>query len=471
MDNEAFRSLVNKNRKTTKQIAREAVENEFRKRKRKDTQGYGSDSDSDASRDAGRGRDAHVSRDATEEGKEAQAEPAWKKKTREKTEYRDRAKERREGKNVDYALFDVTTSRDDEKDKKREAELSKFLGGDEEHTHLVKGLDYALAQKVRREEMGEDLDEVLEVALKQGRGDKDGGLSSFKSELGRAMVTYLKKKENPVIVPVKINPSLQKSIQRAELEFSLYSDVRRRRNAWDAPRVSIRAFSGQEDVTVRKATPLDHQLIMTISKKIQAHLLRAKHCAKNAADEKDDANHDTKTTNNGAKSKPPPKDDDSGDDIFENVGTYVPPSTNAIKEATNTESTEPKHPTTDTQETAPKQKKSIFENLITPASKHVTTTAQPRLQIQPQHSNKNVINRDVIGASSDSSQPLERRRGPQTAVLEGFSMNHYSGGYGEEMDVDFGNFEEDERRKNRKDKEESGGGGGGKDDGAGENDF
>jgi hypothetical protein len=50
-------------------------------------------------------------------------------------------------------------------------------------------------------------------------------------------------------------------------------------------------------------------------------------------------------------------------------------------------------------------------------------------------------------------------------------MNHYSGGYGEEMDVDFGNFEEDERRKNRKDKEESGGGGGGKDDGAGENDF
>ena len=26
---------------------------------------------------------------------------------------------------------------------------SKFLGGDMEHTHLVKGLDYALLQKVR----------------------------------------------------------------------------------------------------------------------------------------------------------------------------------------------------------------------------------------------------------------------------------------------------------------------------------
>ena len=28
---------------------------------------------------------------------------------------------------------------------------SKFLGGDMEHTHLVKGLDFALLQKVRSE--------------------------------------------------------------------------------------------------------------------------------------------------------------------------------------------------------------------------------------------------------------------------------------------------------------------------------
>lgn len=28
---------------------------------------------------------------------------------------------------------------------------SKFLGGDMEHTHLVKGLDFALLQKVRAE--------------------------------------------------------------------------------------------------------------------------------------------------------------------------------------------------------------------------------------------------------------------------------------------------------------------------------
>merc|ERR1711874_764316 len=42
---------------------------------------------------------------------------------------------------------------------------SKFLGGDMEHTHLVKGLDFALLQKVRseiihRENAGEDEEEV-----------------------------------------------------------------------------------------------------------------------------------------------------------------------------------------------------------------------------------------------------------------------------------------------------------------------
>ena len=36
---------------------------------------------------------------------------------------------------------------------------SKFLGGDMEHTHLVKGLDYALLQKVRSELEQQELEE------------------------------------------------------------------------------------------------------------------------------------------------------------------------------------------------------------------------------------------------------------------------------------------------------------------------
>lgn len=33
-----------------------------------------------------------------------------------------------------------------------DAETTKYLGGDVEHTHLVKGLDYALLVKIREEE-------------------------------------------------------------------------------------------------------------------------------------------------------------------------------------------------------------------------------------------------------------------------------------------------------------------------------
>ncbi|CAM9375169.1 unnamed protein product, partial [Choristocarpus tenellus] len=59
--------------------------------------------------------------------------------------YRDRAEERRKGANPDYA---DKLNRLAEMD----AETSKYLGGDLEHTHLVKGLDYALLVKIREEE-------------------------------------------------------------------------------------------------------------------------------------------------------------------------------------------------------------------------------------------------------------------------------------------------------------------------------
>ena len=80
--------------------------------------------------------------------------------------YRDRAKERREGKNPDYQAEDpsqpgmgayravapdVKSGIDAAERRKQQIQESKFLGGDMEHTHLVKGLDYALLQKVRSE--------------------------------------------------------------------------------------------------------------------------------------------------------------------------------------------------------------------------------------------------------------------------------------------------------------------------------
>lgn len=76
--------------------------------------------------------------------------------------YRDRAKERRERKGEDGIAFLANVS----------AEHSKFLGGDMEHTHLVKGLDLQLLRKVQAQNtegngMGdkEIQDEDLEAAV------------------------------------------------------------------------------------------------------------------------------------------------------------------------------------------------------------------------------------------------------------------------------------------------------------------
>ncbi|CAF4422091.1 unnamed protein product [Rotaria magnacalcarata] len=94
--------------------------------------------------------------------------------------YRDRARERREViSNEDQVGVDLTTNTNQQATttgnyksvapdakgnfdaaarRKQMIEESKFLGGDLEHTHLVKGLDYALLQKVRAEIGPDDAD-------------------------------------------------------------------------------------------------------------------------------------------------------------------------------------------------------------------------------------------------------------------------------------------------------------------------
>ncbi|XP_050688454.1 protein Red-like isoform X2 [Eriocheir sinensis] len=92
--------------------------------------------------------------------------------------YRDRAKERREGKNPDYQAEDpsqagmggyravapdLKSGLDAAERRKQMIQESKFLGGDMEHTHLVKGLDYALLQKVRSEIQLKESEIILEM--------------------------------------------------------------------------------------------------------------------------------------------------------------------------------------------------------------------------------------------------------------------------------------------------------------------
>lgn len=91
--------------------------------------------------------------------------------------YRDRASERRQGVNPDYQSDDpVQTAQayravapdlkscfDAAERRRRMIQESKFLGGDMEHTHLVKGLDYALLQKVRSEIQHKEMEQEVEL--------------------------------------------------------------------------------------------------------------------------------------------------------------------------------------------------------------------------------------------------------------------------------------------------------------------
>lgn len=49
-----------------------------------------------------------------------------------------------------YVLFSLVSGETQAERRKQVIQESKYLGGDMEHTHLVKGLDYALLDKVTK---------------------------------------------------------------------------------------------------------------------------------------------------------------------------------------------------------------------------------------------------------------------------------------------------------------------------------
>lgn len=101
--------------------------------------------------------------------------------------YRDRAKERRDGiamdpnkgselfSNTAYHAVGPDNFEIDAAERRRQMiQESKYLGGDMEHTHLVKGLDYALLQKIRAEiQSNEDNEDISEEQITKAKDDND----------------------------------------------------------------------------------------------------------------------------------------------------------------------------------------------------------------------------------------------------------------------------------------------------------
>lgn len=111
-----------------------------------------------------------------EKGGEADAEAEARRKEQEK--YRDRAKDRRELKG-EYENI----AKEWEAQPELDIEQSKYMGGDLEHTHLVKGLDRALLSKVRTELLKKQkVDEVHKVRQERKAQQKK---KTFETLLGR----------------------------------------------------------------------------------------------------------------------------------------------------------------------------------------------------------------------------------------------------------------------------------------------
>ncbi|KAI5674149.1 hypothetical protein M9H77_14513 [Catharanthus roseus] len=124
----------------------------------------------------------------------------------EQPKYRDRAKERREDQNPDYEPTELghfhavappgTTDLRSADEHKLSIEKSKYLGGDVEHTHLVKGLDYALLNKVRSEidkkpDVGDDADEKV-------KGTKEDQMLSFRTATAKSVYQWIVKPQTVI---------------------------------------------------------------------------------------------------------------------------------------------------------------------------------------------------------------------------------------------------------------------------------
>ncbi|KAJ9512068.1 hypothetical protein QJQ45_004632 [Haematococcus lacustris] len=104
--------------------------------------------------------------------------------------YRDRAEERRRGINPDYVsankLLNVIGSDGGVDTSKLSIEDTKYLGGDLDHTHLVKGLDFALLQKTRSS---------TEKSKQEGEQGEDSVAKSGQGPDGKAAAGGAQKRE------------------------------------------------------------------------------------------------------------------------------------------------------------------------------------------------------------------------------------------------------------------------------------
>ncbi|XP_069683312.1 protein Red [Periplaneta americana] len=183
--------------------------------------------------------------------------------------YRDRAGERRDGANPDYQAEDplstasgyravapdLKSGMDAAERRRQMIQESKFLGGDMEHTHLVKGLDYALLQKVRSEIQAkeQEQEEEMEKLIKTKKEKKDDEEEmQFKTKLGRNVYRALFKsrsaEKNELFAPGRMAYviDLEDELAESDIPTTLI------RSRADVPSLESTATLTTNDIVINK---------------------------------------------------------------------------------------------------------------------------------------------------------------------------------------------------------------------------
>lgn len=261
-------------------------------------------------------------------------------------QYRDRAAERRQGGAAGGELVDADQLA------RLDAEQSKFLGGDVEHTHLVKGLDYALLAQLKREK--HKLQQAAEDAKQRTSGEpaapgappKSSKLT-FTTRMGRLVFFH----------SCQSGPSglLGKTLAKSELflpgrmdyTFNLSEHemesipVAVQRSKDDCPEPDDVAHGiVDEDIISRIGELLSHQQPgKKLRRKKRDHSNHARHRGDGG---EEDAELDNEDASNVGETRAPAKDtavevDDDDENIFSDVDDYVPVDQRTVEKESRAE--------------------------------------------------------------------------------------------------------------------------------------
>mmetsp|Transcript_11209 Transcript_11209/g.16449 ORF Transcript_11209/g.16449 Transcript_11209/m.16449 type:complete len:419 (-) Transcript_11209:98-1354(-) len=312
MNNEAFRDLVRG--KSTKEIAREAVEDEFRRKEKRKRRVDDCSSDDDNTQ----GKQPHKKK--KKEDRQFEKEDKTEQDTFQYSkQYRDRAKERREGKNLKSLEMGDSV-------------LMKYpFGGCDTTTHITKGLDVTLARKVKQETlnnssidstrktqkkkkaeaMKKDLDTKFTSVSDARKWIKEHSIDDVESSLGKSILSFLQ--ESFLSLPGKelsITP-LGLAIQRSTVTFSMCANASDRQSIWMIPQEQASMVHEKQGKNETSLMDLDSII-----------LSRIVHAFENKSDNPSlpkKEKVESLTMNSHSKSE-----GSDSDDIFDDVGDYVP---------------------------------------------------------------------------------------------------------------------------------------------------